>query len=227
MRRLHGMLAVVALLSLGISGCASFTVEPFHPGGAWPPGRGAAGPVIGVRVHGETFLNDVEQGTSLKNLRMWREQTLRAYRESGLFAGVKAASMEIDPETGAFIDPEAGLAGVEIRADVEIVERQEANWWLMVITGVTAYIVPSKMTTDFAVKTTIRDNKGEVLGVFESSNTVVVWQQLCLVVVAPFNWSASVERETIFDLSRAALIDGAEKGVLAAKEAELPKAKAK
>jgi len=219
------MLAVVALLSLGLSGCASFAVEPFHPDGPWPPERGAAGLVIGVRVHGETFVNDVEQGTSLRNLRMWRDQTLEAYRESGLFADIKAASMAVDPETGAFIDPEAGLEGVDIRADVEIVERQEANWWMIVLTGATAYIVPSKVTTDFAVKTTIRDGNGKVLGVCESSNTTVIWQQLFLVIMTPFSWPASVERQTIFDLNRAALLKAADKGVLEPKRPATLKSK--
>lgn len=219
MKTSHRVFLVAAALSLGLSGCASYSVEPFHPGAAWPPGRGAGGRVIGVRVHGETFLNDKEEGTSLKDWRIWQDRTLRAYRESGLFAKVEAASMDVDPKTGAFVDPEAGIEGTDLRADVRIVDRQRVNWTMAIITGVTAYIIPSKVTSDLTVKTTIRDNKGQVLGEFTTSNTTDLWQQLFLLTVMPFHYPPSVERQRIFDLNRATLMQVDNKGILVPKAA--------
>ncbi len=217
-------LLVTGLLGLCLAGCASFVVEPFRGGESWPVGGGTSGPVIGVRVHAETFLNDVEEGTALFDLRKWHKQTLAAYEQSGAFSEVKGASIEADPDTGMLIDPEAGLGGIDIRADVQIVERQSASWPMQLITGLTAYIIPSRVSIDFEVKTTFRDNKGQVLGVIERTNTVVIWQQIFLVVVQPFHHPPVVENEAIFNLSRVALIEAHQKGILTRK-APAPPAK--
>ena len=215
MKTIHRICLVAAVLSMGLAGCASYPLEPFRSDSAWPPGRGAGGSVIGVRVYGETFLNDVEQGTNLRDLRLWQEQTVRAYRESGLFAEVKTGSMDVDQKTGAFVDPEAGMENIGLRADVHILDKQQASWTMSIITGVTAYIIPSRVTSDITIKTTIRDNKGKVVGEFTTSNSVIMWQQLFLLVVMPFDYPPTVEKQAIFDLNRLALIQANDKGILA------------
>jgi hypothetical protein len=209
-----GICLATAALAVGLSGCAAHTMKPFDSHSAWPPGQGAAVSVIGVRVYGETFLNDREEGLSLADLRLWQEQTAKAYGESGLFAGVESSSIEADPETGVPVGSDAGIGDVDLHADVQIIERQQVNWTMAVITGVTAYIIPSKVTSDVTVKTTIRDNKGKVLGEFTTSNSVVTWQQIVLIVAMPFQYPSTVERQAIFDLNRLALIEMNDKGVL-------------
>ena len=223
MKSSRATFVVLAAVALGLSGCASHAVGPFNPGDRWPPGAAnAPGAVIGVRIYAETYLNGREEGTSLRSLNLWSEETVRAYEESALFRAVKAGSIEADPKTGALVDPEAGLEGVDIRADVRLVERQKANWVMSLLTGVTAFIIPSKVTSDFDVKTTFRDKTGKVLGVVETTNAADTWQQLFLVVVMPWYYPTSVEREVIFDLNRAAIIEAGGKGIFAAKQAAAP-----
>lgn len=225
MKAIGRLLLVAALLSVGLVGCASYPLEPFHSDSAWPPGRGTGGSVIGVRVYGDTLLNDVEEGTPLRDLRIWQEQTVRAYRESGLFAEVKAGSMDVDQETGALVDPEAGMENIDLRADVHIVDSQHASWTMAIITGATAYIIPSRVVRDITIKTTIRDNGGKILGEFTTSNSVILWQQLFLVVVMPFNYPSTVDKQAIFDLNRLTLIQASDEGALAPKPAAKAKTK--
>ena len=211
------VLLAAILLSIGLSGCASYTLKPFVSDSAWPPSRGASGSVIGVRVHGETLLNDEQEGASLRDLRRWQEQTVRAYAESGLFTKVTTGSLDVNPETGAFVDPEVGMENIDIRADVYITDKQRANWMMAVITGVTAYIIPSRVTDDITIKTTVRDNNGKVLGEFMTSDSVITWQQIFLVFAMPFSCPPSVENQAIFDLNRLALIQMDNKGILTPK----------
>ena len=110
MKSSRATLVLLSALALGGSGCASYAVDPFNPGDKWPPGAAnAPSAVIGIRVHAETYLNDREEGTSLRSLNIWTDETVRAYEESALFTAVKAGSLEADPKTGALVDPEAGL----------------------------------------------------------------------------------------------------------------------
>ena len=212
-----------AILAIGVSGCASHTLEPFAYNSAWPPGQGAGTRKIGVRVYGETFVNEEEKGLSLPALRLWLEQTAKAYDESGLFAGVECTSIKADPETGIPVGSDDGIGNVDLHADVQIIERQRVNWTMAVLTGLTVYIIPSRVTSDVTVKTTVRDNKGKVLGEFTTSNSVITWQQIFLVAVMPFSYPPTVEKQAIFDLNRLALIEMNDKGVLV----PTPPAKAK
>ncbi len=93
---------------------------------------------------------------------------------------------------------------------------------MSVVTGLTLYIVPSKITSDFTVKTTIRDNGGKVLGEFTTTDSVLTWQQIFLVFVMPFSYPRSVEEQAIFDLNRAALIEMSNKRILVPKPAKKP-----
>jgi hypothetical protein len=184
-------------LMLLLGGCASRRQWDQLPVRAWPPRAGAAARSISIAVTAESTLNGEPIGITGRELESWTAQTLRAYENSGLFSTVKAAP-----------------AATDLQARVRIFDHQEANWVMNTVTGLTAFLVPSRITDEFVVRTTLADSTGKELGSFETRERTELWQQLFLVFATPFAWPPAVEREVVYDLNRAVLVQACRAGAL-------------
>lgn len=194
-------------------GCASYREGGLLPVKAWPPVPGQGGRSVGIVFRTDVTLNGEPQGASLKQVKRWQEQIVRAYVDSGLFSDVQAGSLEVDPASGLFLDPEAGITGTDLRVEITLADRTTVNWTWSVITGLTVYIIPSRVTDEFVVHTTVSNDQGDVLAQFEESETVYMWQNLFLIPAMPFSYPLSVERETMYDLNRATIVEACSEGV--------------
>ena len=188
---------LILVLSFVISGCAAFREGNIPRARMLAERAMEKRPSIGVQVSGAVILDGKIYQSHPKTTKNWRTQTIKAYEESGLFSQVKEGASE-----------------TELHAEVMIVDRGDPNRFLAFITGLTLYIIPSKATDEFTVKTTIRDGDGNTLGTFEESETVTLWQQLLLVLAMPFNWPESVAREALYDLNHATIREAHGLGIL-------------
>ncbi len=177
-------LASFLLLSF-FCGCASFRSGQPRQISKWPPEPTTRKKSISITVSGEASLNEKVQDVNATLIKTWSEQTVKAYRESGLFSDVKT-----------------GLTKSSLRAEVEIIDQGKANLGLAFLTGLTLYLVPSNATDEFVVKTTIKDQNGKTLGVFERTEAVTMWQQAFLIFAMPFNFPGTIVKDTIYDLNR-------------------------
>ena len=182
--------SLAVLLSVLLSGCASYREGELARLTGWPPNPPGAKQTISVHVTAEATLNGERRVVPLSILEAWRKATFKAYRDSGLFVEVKELPAKTD-----------------FRADVQIIDRVELHRWRAFLTGLTFGLWPNWARDRFVVTTTVRDNKGTVVGKFETSEQVVLWQQLFLVLVMPFNYPSSVENGAVYDLSRAAILE--------------------
>ena len=185
---------VFVLLSF-FCGCASFRAGNLPPVSQWPPQPTMKGKSVSIVVSGEAILNGKEQEVSANFIEIWREPTVKAYHESGLFSEVKT-----------------GLTETDLRAEVKIVDRGKVNLGSAFLTGLTLYLIPSNGTDELVVKTTIKDGEGKTLGTFEKSETITLYQQLFLIFAMPFNFPGSVVKKTLYDLNRATIIEAHSKG---------------
>ena len=172
------------------SGCASFREGNVPRARSSPQSPRGKQQSISVSVQGAVILDGNIYQANRETTDNWRSQTIKAYRDSGLFSEVKGDADEAD-----------------LYAEVVIVDKGDPNALLAFITGLTLYIVPSKATDEFTVKAAIRDKDGKILGRFEKSETVILWQQLFMVFAMPSNWPESVAKEALYDLNRAIIRD--------------------
>jgi hypothetical protein len=192
------VLIVPFVLLAFFAGCAAFREGnvPRVKG----PSRGAmeGQRTISLEVQGAVILSGKIYQTHPKTMKDWRKQTVKAYEDSGMFLEVTDGADDAD-----------------FHAEVMIVDRGKPNAFLAFITGLTLYVIPSKATDEFTVKTTISDRDGKTVGTFEKSETVSLWQQLFLVFAMPFNWPSSVAKEALYDLNRATISDAHAHGIFA------------
>lgn len=170
------------------AGCASFRAGNVPHFSSLPPTARVERKSISLKVYGAVILNGKIYQCHPTAMKKWRKQTIRAYEDSGLFSEVKEDANELD-----------------LYAEVVIVDRGDTNAFLAFITGLTLYLIPSKATDEFTLKTTIKDKDGNILGAYEKSETVTLWQHLLLVFALPFNWPASVAKEALYDLNCATI----------------------
>jgi len=211
-RRQSATVLLAALCAL-VSGCASYREGELLPVKSWPPMPGQGGRSVGIVFRADVMLNGEEQGASLKQFTRWQEEVVRAYVESDLFSDVRAGSLEIDPESGVFVDREAGIGGTDLRVEITLTDRMTVNWTWSIITGLTVYIIPSRAADEFVLYTIVRNDQGDILAEFEESETVYLWQHLFLIPAMAFSYPSSVERETVYDLNRSAIVKACSNGV--------------
>ncbi|MDY6837300.1 MAG: hypothetical protein SWH78_04920 [Thermodesulfobacteriota bacterium] len=191
------VLFLILALSSVVTGCAAFREGSISRAGMLTETAMKKHPSIGVQVSGAVILNGKIYQSHPKTTKNWRAQTIRAYEESGLFSQVVESAGDTD-----------------LHAEVMIVDRGDPNRFFSFITGLTLYIIPSKATDKFTVKTAISDGDGNILEAFEKSETVTLWQHLFMIVAMPFNWPSSVAKEALYDLNRATISDAYAHGIL-------------
>jgi hypothetical protein len=198
----------VALALVG-DGCASFRAGPGVPVSMGPATTGSAR-TISVAVTGterlggqdlkktNTRLDVCSTAPTADPLRCWRDFTLQAYREAGVFASVSP-----------------GLGASDLRAEVRILRRADPNTdTALFVTGIFMGIVPMKVTDEYVVTTTIRDAGGNVLGTFEKSEAVDTWMQLFMLFAMPGHTFESVMKSVLIDLNQATIAEARAQGIL-------------
>ena len=177
-------------VSLPFWGCAQFREGNLPPISSWPPESRAEKKSISIIVSGEAIVNGVEHEANSNMVEKWRAQTVKAYRDSALFSEVHAGFKESD-----------------LQAQVKIVDQGEFSIGMAILTGLTLYLIPNSATDEVIVKTTFKDHEGKTLGSFTKSEALTFWQQLFLIFAMPFHSPATVTEETLYDLSRATIIE--------------------
>ena len=183
------------ILSLALSGCATFRDGANPPITKWPPDSAVRNKTISLQVVGKSIMNNEPIETNVKFLDKWRIQVVSAYESSGLFSAVKGGAEKAD-----------------IRAEISITDKGEGSIALAFLTGFTMFMIPSHVHEGFIIKTTYKDNSGNTLGSFEKSEFADTWIQLFMFPVMPFKPPSTYEA-LLFDLNRNTIIEANHKGV--------------
>jgi hypothetical protein len=172
------------------SGCMSFRTGDLPRISAWPPQPAKPRTTVAVVVSGECNISGTKTAALPQFLEVWRDQTFRAYRDSGLFSDVRSGAVDAD-----------------LRAEVVILDSGNPNIPWAFISGLTFLIIPCAATDHFTITTTLKDKSGKTLGTFQKSDALTTWLQIVLVVGMPFRFPGVVANEMLYDLNRATLID--------------------
>ena len=191
-----GRWSIAASLAI-LQGCAMFSAGKLGPVPPWPAAGGGPSRSVSVVVAVDSAVNGKATDAQPAYIDVCREQTLRAYRDSGLFSQVSS-----------------GSAVADRRAEVRISDRGEVSTVMAFITGLTLFLVPSSASVELTVSLTVKDQNGRSVGTFVKSEDLTMWQHLTMLFVMPFNSPRSVQDETLYDLNRAAIVDAHRAGAI-------------
>ena len=181
---------IAAVLITGcIAGCVSFRSGRLTPTERWPPRKLDQQPSVTLVISGRATSNG-NPGEVGKVFNLWRQQTERAYRESGLFSSVAV-----------------GLADSDLRAEVTVAERDELNELATAFTFLTVGVFPGVVTNTFTLHTEIKDRNGRTLKVVDETETSHMWIALVLLPAAALKSHQSTVADIIYDLNRTTLTE--------------------
>lgn len=196
-RSLCLLLACLAWLSL--EGCAAFRGGETKPPSSWPLSSGPGKQSISLIVTGEGMVNGRKVDTHPAALKAWQAAAERAYKDSGLFSDVQGSAADTD-----------------LRAEIHVIDRGNANQGLAFLSGFTMTLVPAYAKGEYRIKTTLKDKEGKEVGSFETKESFSFWIEFFLVFVMPFNWPNTVASELLYDLNRSAIDQALAAGALQA-----------
>jgi hypothetical protein len=186
---------VVSVLALA-SGCATFRDGASPSISKWPPGSvSSAAKSVSLRVSGSALENNLPVDVNPKSLDAWKKLVKETYVSSGLFSSVKADSADAD-----------------LVAEVNVLDKGEANSFGAFMTGYTFFLIPTHARSGFVLKTTFKNRAGDNLGSIEKSEFADTWIQLLLFPVMFFKSPGSVYANLFMDLNRNTLIEAKGKG---------------
>ncbi|MGH3427908.1 MAG: hypothetical protein ACRDQZ_10145 [Mycobacteriales bacterium] len=187
--------ALLFATSVVLSGCIATRSGP-APTGVWPVTDSA--PVsISLAIQGGVTSN----GAPAEIPRVfagWREETLKAYRESGCFSTVTE-----------------GLAPSDLHATIEIRDDETANQAAHIVSSLTLFLIPAVVDSKMTVNTELRDQGDRVVGQFSESEVRHLWIQLFLLPALPFALAHPTMRmkNIVYDLNRRTLTSAAGRGL--------------
>ena len=177
---------IVAVVGVN-SGCIMYREGHLPLITQWPPDVKQTKPTISLIVTGQSILNDSAKEAPQRFLERWRNDTVRAYQESGLFSEVRQTTDDSD-----------------FRAEISILDKGEYSPVMSFITGFTMFLIPSTASGTMTVTTALKDRNGTILGSFKKSESVTMWMELFLVFAMPFR---SLDQLPIYDLNRATILE--------------------
>lgn len=180
-----------------LNGCAAFRSGETPLPASWPMSQGPGKQSISLIFTGEALVNGMRQDIPPQTIQAWQEVATKAYKDSGLFSDVKTAAAETD-----------------LRAEVHMLERGEADKAMAFLSGFTLTLLPASIQEEFVIKTTMKNREGKDLGTFEKSDRASVWIQFFLIFIMPFNWPNTVLSEMLYDLHRATISQAHGAGLL-------------
>jgi hypothetical protein len=183
-----------ALAVTCLCGCVAFRAGPSASISSWPPAAGEARPTVSLLIE-----PSAEQQAEIGSVfEVWRDQTVRAYRESGLFSDVSV-----------------GLQPRDMHVQITIRDQEYFSKTLDALLAMTFGLIPCYIRQNFSVRTEFRARGGETLAMFERAEASETWIQLFLLAVMPFRKSPpSVVSDVIYDLNRATLMEALNNEVL-------------
>ena len=190
---LRVVVLMVAVVGVN-SGCIMYREGHLPPITQWPPDVKQTKPTISLIVSGQSIVNDSAKEVPQRFLERWRNDTARAYQESGLFSEVRQTTDDSD-----------------FRAEIRILDKGEYSPVMSFITGFTMFLIPCTATATMTVTTALKDRNGATLGSFEKSEGVTMWMELFLAFAMPFR---SLDQLPIYDLNQATILEAHSKGVL-------------
>jgi hypothetical protein len=183
----------VLLAALAAAACGVERTQRVGRIEPWPLRAQASGPSVVLRVYGNQRFERGPAELDPGLLRLWRDQALRAYRESGLFASV-----------------EDGWEGDGLIAEIGFTVSTRARETSRVLDTSTL----TSRRNDFAVRTRFRSRDGRSLGSIDHTEVVRIYTSLPLSTVVGPSPSNRTVREVIYDLNRATLRDALAQGIL-------------
>lgn len=125
---------------------------------------------------------------------------------------VLSLSKKAYDEAGIFDLVEGDSPNKELVVDISILRKKESSLTSDILTAATLYLVPKRTNEEITVTTKFLDNKGELIGMVEKVETVVVWHQFFMLFALPFNIPSNVKEETLVDLSRSTILEALSEG---------------
>lgn len=185
---------VMALaIALPNIGCASFQTGKLDRDVVLPPAAEPK-PSIAVVVSGRARMGSgADQDVPPRMLESWKNETVEAYRDSGLFSRV-----------------ESGFSDADLRAEVDVYNTGDPNMGLAFLSGLTLTLIPAKASDVLTMTTVFRNADGEELATIQREEVVDTWIQLFLFPVMPFKWPGSVIGDAFEDLVTSTLAGAGE-----------------
>jgi hypothetical protein len=184
----------VLLAGLAAAGCGVERTRRLGVIDPWPLRAAAGGPAIVLRLYGDQRFERGPAEVDPELLLLWRDQALRAYRESGLFSSVS------DGWQGEGLIAEIGfLVSTRARETQRVFDRSTV----------------SSRRSEFSVRTRFRSPSGRSLGeAIDLSEAVRVYTPLPVSRALGPSTSNRTVREVIYDLHRATLRTALAEGIL-------------
>jgi len=140
----------------------------------------------------KTYFNEEEKNNqgSLAKQQEFIELTQKTYKKSGLFQIQKR-----DKKDNEFI------------VEISLIHKATSNTNTVIFTWATLFLYPSKSLDEYILKTTIKDNKGNI--VFESTkkDSIIMYQQFFMLFAMPFISPYKVEKGLLEQLNRSTIVD--------------------
>ena len=189
------MRRMIALgLALLLSGCA-VTYRNYRTGATqpWPPRAQTTGWPLSIRVYGGGVFATAPADVTPRALKIWNEEAVQAYRESGLFGSI----------TDAW-SPDSWVA--EVAFSVREEEKIRGESFVVIV-------FPFRRS-EVRMRTRFRDPDGRSLGVVEASESFRVYLGPYVLPLALFRSTERTLREAVRDLHRATLAQATREGIL-------------
>jgi hypothetical protein len=183
-RRLCSLLLACSALAA----CATYRTQRLGVIEPWPLQPSATLGGVSLRLYGNLRYEGGPAEMDLEQLVFWREQALRAYRESGIFRGVAS-----------------GFAEGDLVAEIAFIVRTVAP------RSQDAGSLGSQQR-DLIMRTRFRDREGRSLGSIDVSEAVRSYSATLLLPFA--SEQGAVVRQVVYDLHRATLKRALEQGML-------------
>lgn len=102
---------------------------------------------------------------------------------------------------------DANSPNKELKIEISLIRKRESNLLTDVLTGMSLYLIPKRTNERITLITKYFDKQGELVGMVEKVETVVMWHQLFMLFALPFNIPNNVIDDTVLDLSRSSLLE--------------------
>lgn len=186
-------LTLLALLSLQLVGCVSYSKNQLADVRTWPLERSAEKKSAYLKVQTDYLFNDA-QGKGGFNVPRLEDLLIKEYKDSQVFDQVTTSRQEAD-----------------VYVTVTVRNHEKGSLPLAFLSGATFMILPGTYDNEFTMETRFLDAQGNDLGRIVKRETTTTWMQLLLIFALPFSESAD---PTLSKLTRSTLEEAAQRKLI-------------
>ncbi|MCW7488853.1 hypothetical protein [Leptospira meyeri] len=117
-------------------------------------------------------------------------------------------------ESSMFKEVKSGLDIADIKLDVDIVNRGEANLFLSFMTGFTFFLLPSHAVDNLTLKYKFTTNKGKIVKEYKRQVTYDTWVHITLIPFTPFMFPFTTFYSGIRNVTRSVLVEAKTDGII-------------